>query len=58
MTNPKPTRSADLPKHWDPHYEPAQSELEEPIAPPEGVTPDEALRAILTHQPDPEHVEY
>ena len=61
MTKPKrgrPERPADLPDHWDPDYQPTHAELDEPIAPPEGVTPDEALRAILTHEPDPEHVEY
>jgi len=51
VTDPK-TKPADLPDHWDPTYEPTQAELEGSIGLPEGVTPEEALRAILAPTPN------
>ena len=41
---------ADLPNHWDPDYEPTQAELEEVIAPPVEVKPEELLRQFLLPQ--------
>ncbi len=30
MTTAKPARPTDLPKYWDPHYQPTAEELENP----------------------------
>lgn len=40
---------ADLPNRWDPDYEPIRAELQEVIAPPEGVE-RELLRRFLLPQ--------
>lgn len=49
---------ADLPKHWDSDHQPTHAELEEGIALPEGVGPEELLRRFFNHKPKAEHVEY
>ncbi|MYA84625.1 MAG: hypothetical protein F4Y12_03465 [Acidimicrobiaceae bacterium] len=52
-----PAKPADLPKHWDPDYQPTQAELDEPITLEGNPSPDELLQKLL-NPPEPPKQEW